>query len=81
MKHDLRIAEDKIKQKEETNNQRSMELAIDLRKQRVERDDRIRAQQQRQREEEEHVIQKIANDDKQAEKVCRFDCPVFPTIN
>jgi hypothetical protein len=63
--HDLRIAEDKIKQKEETNNQRSMELAIDLRKQRVERDERIRAQQQRQREEEEHVIQKIANDDKQ----------------
>ena len=76
--HDLRIAEDKIKQMEETNNQRSMELAIDLRKQRVERDERIRAQQQRQREEEEHVIQKIANDDKQAEKVCR---PVFPAIN
>ena len=70
--HDLRIAEDKIKQMEETNNQRSMELAIDLRKQRVERDERIRAQQQRQREEEEHVIQKIANDDKQAEKVCRL---------
>lgn len=77
--HDLKIAEDKIKQTKETNNQRSMELAIDLRKQRVEREERIRAQQQRQREEEELIIKKMAHDDRQAEKVCAMPC--FPLIN
>jgi hypothetical protein len=66
---DIQKAEQKSKQEMEKDKQRSMDLAMDLRRQRDERGERIRAQQRRKREEEGHIIQKIAIDDSSAEKV------------
>lgn len=66
---DIQKAEQKSKQEMEKDKQRSMDLAMDLRRQRDEREERIRAQQRRKREEEGHTIQQIAVDDLSAEKV------------
>lgn len=66
---DIKMAEHKSKQKMEKDKQRSMELAMDLRRQRDEREERIREQQRKKREEECHIIQKIARDESAAEKV------------
>ena len=63
-------AEAKSKAEMEKENQRSMELAEDLRRQRDEREERIRYQQQSRLEEEAAAIQKIAEDELAAEKVC-----------
>jgi hypothetical protein len=67
--NDIQKAEQKSKQEMKTDKQRSMDLAMDLRLQRDEREERIRAQQRRKREEEGQLIQKIAIDDLSAEKV------------
>ena len=66
---DIQKVERKSKQETEKDKQRSMDLAMDLRRQRDEREERIRAHQRRKREEEGHMIQKIAIDDLSAEKV------------
>jgi hypothetical protein len=66
---DVQMAEQKSKEKVEKDKQRSTELAMDLRRQRDEREERIRAQQRKKREEEGHIIQKIARDESAAEKV------------
>jgi hypothetical protein len=66
---EIQMAEQKSKQKMEKDKQRSMDLAMDLRRQRDEREERIRVQQRKKREEECHIIQKIARDESAAEKV------------
>ncbi|KAL3804219.1 hypothetical protein ACHAW5_011139 [Stephanodiscus triporus] len=65
---DIQKAEKTSKQEMDKDKQRSMELAMDLRRQRDEREERIREQQRRKQEEEGRIIQKIAVDDLSAEK-------------
>lgn len=74
---DIQKAEKTSKEEMDKDKQRSMELAMDLRRQRDEREERIREQQRRKQEEEDHIIQKIAIDDLSAEKVCIQSAPAF----
>ena len=57
------------KNETEDEKQRSLELALNLKSQREEREERLRAQQERKRDEEAAIIQRIAIDELVAEKV------------
>jgi hypothetical protein len=65
----IQKVEEETKTQLENEKLRSMELALNLRQQREEREELIRARQQRKRDEEAAIIQKIAIDELAAEKV------------
>lgn len=64
----IQKAEQKSKKKIEQGKQKSLELAEDLRRQREEREQRIREQEQHKRDEEVSTINKIVMDESAAEK-------------
>lgn len=65
----IQKVEEETKTQLENEKLRSMELALNLRQQREEREELIRARQQRKRDEEAAIIQKIAIDELAVEKV------------
>lgn len=76
----IQKAEQKSKKEIELEKQRSIELAEDLRRQRDEREERIREQQQLRRDEEVALIQKMASDDAASEKVRQFELQIFGCV-
>jgi len=82
----IQKSEQKSKKEIELEKQRSIDLAEDLRRQREERDERIRQQQQRKRQEEVSTIQQIQMDDLAKEKVRKyklvfFIMSLYPSLN